>query len=58
MNLQLIEIMYQQWQQGNEDYVRRWVDFVEMAAKQTQHTQLELVTALQKTNWFMWTREE
>ena len=58
MNIALLETMYQQWQQGNENYVERWVDFIEMAEKQTHSTQYEIVTALQKTKWFMWIREE
>jgi hypothetical protein len=58
IDLQQLQIMYQQWQQGNEDYQRHWADFVEMASRHTGQAQLDIANALQRTLWFQWTREE
>jgi hypothetical protein len=44
--------MYQQWQQGNEDYLYRYMDFVEYVAQQ-QNTPVDAVMReLQKYYWF------
>ena len=46
--------MYQQWQQGNEEYVAQWANFVEMAAAETKQSQDTIMRELQKTYWFKW----
>jgi hypothetical protein len=50
--------MYQQWMQGNADYVKDWMSFIEFAARHTNASQADILTALQKTYWFEWRREE
>jgi len=59
-NLNFLQLMYQQWCNGQsgDEIMRRCVEFVEFAAKQTGSSQDEVMRALQKTYWFMWTREE
>lgn len=46
--------MYQQWQQGNQEYIQRWADFVELVARETKQSQDEVMRELQKTYWFHW----
>lgn len=58
IDLRQLQIMYQQWQQGNEEFETRWADFVELASKQTGQAQLDIANALQRTRWFCWKREE
>jgi hypothetical protein len=53
LNTRQLEMMYQQWIQGNEEYVHRWFEFVAMAAKQLSATQEEVMKELQKTYWFV-----
>ena len=48
-----LQIMYQQWCQGNNDYGFRWVDFVEMAARQFKQPESEVLRELQKHYWFV-----
>ena len=57
MSPQHLQIMYQQWQQDNENYVKDWVAFVEIAAKEYQTTQDEVIRQLQKCYWFQWPKE-
>jgi hypothetical protein len=52
INLKHLELMYQQWIQGNEAYLHRWVDFVELVAKETNVAQDVIVRELEKTYWF------
>jgi hypothetical protein len=52
LNLIQLELMYQQWIQGNDEYTVRWVDFVELAAREMNTTQDEIMRELQKTYWF------
>jgi hypothetical protein len=47
-----LQRMYQAWQQGNEHYVRDWVDFLEWAAKWNQTTGDAMMRELQKYYWF------
>jgi hypothetical protein len=44
--------MYQAWQQGNDNYVRDWVEFVEFAARQNNTTTDAIIRELQKHYWF------
>jgi hypothetical protein len=48
-----LQLMYQQWCQGNEDYGHRWLDFVEMAARQFKQPESEVIRELQKHYWFV-----
>ena len=48
-----LQQMYQQWCQGNEDYGFRWLDFVEMAARQFKQPESEVLRELQKHYWFV-----
>jgi hypothetical protein len=44
--------MYQQWQQGNEDYMYRYMDFAELAAGRNNMTVDAMMRELQKYYWF------
>jgi hypothetical protein len=57
MSPQHLQIMYQQWQQDNENYVLDWIAFVEIAAREYQTTQDEVIHQLQKCYWFHWPKE-
>jgi len=44
--------IYQQWQQGNENYVGRYMEFVEMVARMHNITPEESLSLLENTYWF------
>jgi hypothetical protein len=44
--------MYQQWCQGNEDYLYRYMDFVELVARQNNMNVDTMMKELQKYYWF------
>lgn len=44
--------MYQQWQQGNEDYLYRYMDFAELVASHNNMTVDAVMLELQKYYWF------
>ena len=44
--------MYQQWIQGNEDYMFRYMDFAELAARHNNMTVDAVLLELQKYSWF------
>lgn len=44
--------MYQQWQQGNEDYLYRYMDFAELVAIHNNMTVDAVIRELQKYYWF------
>lgn len=44
--------MYQQWCQGNEDYIYRYTDFAEYVARQQNMNVDALMQELQKYHWF------
>jgi hypothetical protein len=48
-----LQIMYQQWCQGNENHGFRWLDFVEMAARHFKQPESEVLRELQKHYWFV-----
>jgi hypothetical protein len=52
-----LESIYQQWIQGNEAYIHRWAEFVEMIAKMNNVSGDVVMRELQKHRWFEWTRE-
>jgi hypothetical protein len=44
--------MYQQWQCGNEDYLYRYMDFAELAARHNNMTVDAIMKELQRYHWF------
>jgi hypothetical protein len=54
MDTRLAEIMYQQWRQGNNNYIHCWLDFVSMIARDFNITEAEAINILQKQRWFEW----
>ena len=50
----MLQIMYQQWQQDNENYVYDWVRFVELASREFKKPEDEIIRELQKHRWFHW----
>lgn len=52
MDSRQLQNMYQQWMQDNEDYVRRWYDFVELVSKQYGVEMDEIIRKLQTCYWF------
>jgi hypothetical protein len=48
-----LQLMYQQWCQGNDQSAFRWLDFVEMAARQLKQPESEVLRELQKHYWFV-----
>jgi len=52
MNERQLFEMYQSWQQGQEDYIRDWYDFVEWAAEWNNTTGDQVMKILQTTHWF------
>ena len=48
-----LQMMYQQWCQGNDDYNVRWLDFVEMSARYFKQPESEVLRELQKHYWFV-----
>lgn len=47
-----LQNMYQQWQQGNSDYLYRYMDFAEMAARYNNTSAQSILIELQKYTWF------
>ena len=47
-----LEIMYQQWIQGNDYYSNQWMDFAEIAARYNQTTVEEILKILETCRWF------
>ena len=47
-----LQCMYQQWCQGNEDYLYRYMDFVELVARQNNMNVDSMMRELQKYYWF------
>lgn len=44
--------MYQAWQQGNDDYIKRYMDFAEFAAGHNNMTTDAMLGQLQTYSWF------
>jgi len=53
-DLRFLQTIYEQWSCGQSNVAARWLDFVELASKQTGQAQDEIVRQLQKTYWFKW----
>jgi hypothetical protein len=49
-----LQRMYQQWMQGNDNYIRDWATFVEQAARWQNTTGDVIMRELQKYTWFEW----
>ena len=47
-----LQCMYQQWCQGNENYLYRYMDFVELVAGQNNMNVDSMMRELQKYYWF------
>jgi len=58
VDTRFLQTMYQQWMQGNADYAKDWMTFVEFASRHVNASQADILSALQKTYWFEWRREE
>ena len=54
INAQHLEIMYQQWTQGRDDWPHAGVEFVAMAAKECNESEVDIIKELQKHCWFNW----
>jgi hypothetical protein len=54
MDQRFLQTMYQQWAHGMSNAGARWLDFVEMAARQTGSQQDAVMRELQKHSWFRW----
>ena len=54
MDQRFLQTMYQQWAHGMSNASARWLDFVEMAARQTGCQQDAVMRELQKHSWFQW----
>jgi len=46
--------MYQAWQQGIDDYVLQWRDFVKFSAMHSNRPIEEMEPFLKQTKWFRW----
>lgn len=57
IDLRHLQMMYQQWCNGQEQVVFLWQEFIEFAARQTRYSITELETELKKTQWFDWPRK-
>ena len=53
MNNRMLQEMYQQWADGQSDVARRWLEFVEMAARVHRITPDQVMKELQKCSWFL-----
>lgn len=52
LDARTLQHMYQSWMQGNNQYVRDWYNFVELAAKYNNTTCDNIMRELQKYYWF------
>jgi len=58
IDTRMLQTMYQQWCQGNNDAMHRWFDFVESSARSLNANPADVMRELQKCAWFHWEREE
>jgi hypothetical protein len=54
----MLQLMYQQWCQGNNESQHRWFDFVESSARSLNANPADVMRELQKCDWFHWENEE
>lgn len=57
IDLRFLQMMYQQWSDGQTMLANRWIDFIDFAAKHTHRSKEELEEALKRTYWFQWPKE-
>lgn len=48
----MLEHIYQQWSNGNYDYIERYMDFVKLVAKMYNYSLDESLAFLDDTPWF------
>jgi hypothetical protein len=53
-NERWVQTVYQQWMQGQEEYVYRWEEFVRLAASISSTTVEIMEEQLKKCGWFKW----
>lgn len=53
MDTRVLQNMYQQWMQGNDDYIYRWYDFVLLVSKHYGSGMDDVMRVLQTCNWFI-----
>jgi hypothetical protein len=58
IDIRMLQMMYQQWCQGNSECRYRWVDFVESSARSMNANPADVMRELQKCDWFQWDVEE
>jgi len=54
INARHLETMYQQWTQGRDDWPLAWVEFVALAARECNESEVDIIKELQKHCWFNW----
>ena len=47
-----LEMMYQQWMQGNDYYASQWLDFAQLAANYNRTNIEEVLEVLNTCQWF------
>jgi len=52
VDLRFLQMMYQQWSDGQTNIASRWIDFIELASRSTGLAQDQLMRELQKCYWF------
>jgi len=52
VDLRFLQMMYQQWSDGQTNIASRWIDFIELASRHTGLAQDQLMRELQKCYWF------
>ena len=58
IDVRMLQLMYQQWCQGNNESQHRWFDFVESSARSLNANPADVMRELQKCDWFHWENEE
>jgi hypothetical protein len=57
IDTRFLQMMYQQWSDGQTMLTSRWLDFIEFAARHTNQSQEDLEKTLKRTMWFQWPKE-
>lgn len=57
IDTRFLQMMYQQWSDGQSMLTNRWLDFIDFAARHTHQSKEEIEQALKKTYWFQWPKE-
>ena len=48
----MLQHIYQQWANGNDNYIERYMDFVKLVSKMYNYTTQESLKFLEETPWF------